>query len=236
MRTVIFTILSLLALALGAVEKPVVHRPDLDKIKAETTNENSKYYYPKLLDAFMKNDTVMTNEDFQYFYYGTLFQEDYDPYRPAYDEEKLKEIEPLYYKSTHTRQEREDMQHYAKAAIEDNPLDLQQLKNLIFVYEQNKKVNLAKIWKNKLNHLLLTIASSGTGQDTDNAWIVVFPRHEFDFLNISGIKVENTQFQEPYYEAVKVARKKEADPDTYYFNLQPILEQYYLKHPSETND
>ncbi len=233
MRHFILTIFTLLSLAALAVEKPVVHKPNLDSIKAETTNESSRYFYPKLLKAFMSNDTVMTNKDFEYFYYGTLFQEDYDPYRPAFDEAKLKEIEPLFYKSTHTRQEREDMRHYANAAIEDNPLDLQQLKNLIFVYEQNKKVNLAKIWKNKLNHLLLTIASSGTGQDPDNAWMVVYPRHEFDFLNISGIKVESTQFQEPYYEAVKVAKKKEDSPGTYYFNLQPILEQYYLKHPTE---
>lgn len=222
-------------MGLSAAEKPVVQRPDLEKIKQATTDENSKFFYPKLLEAFMKNDTVMTNEDFQYFYYGTLFQEDYDPYRPAYDEAKLKEIEPLYYQSTHTRQQRDDMQRYAYAAIQDNPLDLQQLKNLIFVYEQNKKVNLAKIWKNKLNHLLLTIASSGTGHDPENAWIVVFPRHEFDFLNISGIKVESTQFEEPYYEVVKVAKKKDDSPDTYYFNLQPILEQYYLKHPTEAD-
>lgn len=216
-----------------AIEKPEVHRPDLESIKAASIDPHSKYYYPKLLAEFMRNDTVMNNEDFQYFYYGTLFQEDYDPYRKAYDEEKLKEIEPLYYKSTHTRAERDVMQKYATAAIQDNPIDLQQLKNLIFVYEQNKKVNLAKIWKNKLNHLLLTIASSGTGLDAENAWIVVYPRHEFDFLNISGIKVENTQFQEPYYEAVSVQKKKEDSPDTYYFNLQPILEQYYQKHPSE---
>ena len=43
----------------------------------ESTDENSRYFYPRLLKAFMANDTLMTPEEFQYFYYGTMFQEIY---------------------------------------------------------------------------------------------------------------------------------------------------------------
>ena len=213
--------------------RPEVIRPDLEKIKSETTDETSKYYYPKLLEMFMANDTVMTDDDFRYFYYGTLFQEDYDPYRKTYDEEEYKRIEPLYYKSDHTRAEKDMMQKYAQAAIENNPIDLLQLKNLIYVYEKKGKVNLAKIWKNKLNHLLLTIASSGNGLDADNAWMVVFPRHEYDFLNLVGITALSQEFVPPYYEKLGVSRKTDKDPEAYFFDIKAILEQYYLKHPSE---
>lgn len=219
-----------------ADNKPQPTPPDLERIKAKTTDETSKYYYPKLLDKFMANDTLMTNEEFQYFYYGTLYQEDFDPYRPAYNENELKEITPLYYKSTHTRAEKDIMLKYAKAALADNPLDLQQLKNLVFVYEQNKKVLLAKIWKYKINKLLWVIASSGTGLDTEHPWVVVYPRHEFDFLNLSGLSVVSTEFVEPFYERAAVNRKSEKDPEAYFFDIQAILEQYYLKHPSEINE
>ena len=214
-------------------DKIKVEKPDFEKIKAATTNEDSKYYYPKLLKAFMSNDTIMNNEDFKYFYYGALFQEDYDPYRSQVDEEELKRLEPLYNKAQHTRAERDDILKYAQRALADNPLDIIQLKNLIFVYEQNKKVNLAKIWKNKLNHILRVIASSGTGTEADNAWTVVYPRQEFDFLNLSGLTVLSREFAPPYYEKVSVNPKREKDPKEYYFNLQPVLEQYYHKHPSE---
>lgn len=227
------TLLALCAFAEVRAEKVEVATPELEKIKDATTDENSKFYYPKLLDNFFRNDTAMTDEEFRYFYYGAMFQEDYDPYRPPYKEGTLKELAPLYEKSTHSRAEREKMRQYAVGALKDNPLDLVQLKNLVFVYEQNKKVNLAQIWKYKLNRLLRTIASSGTGLDTSNAWYIVYPRHEFDFLNISGISVEGTEFEEPYYEKVKVAPKAEKDAGAYYFNLKPVLEQYYLKHPSE---
>lgn len=81
--------------------------------------------------------------------------------------------------------------------------------------------------------LLRTIASSGTGADTDNAWVVVYPRHEYDFLNLSGIAVNSQDFVPPYYEHVTVQKKNEKDADGYYFNIGALLEQYYLKHPSE---
>lgn len=224
------------SVSLEADNKLQPSRPNLEKIKAKTTDETSIYYYPKLLDKFMANDTLMTNEEFQYFYYGTLFQEDFDPYRPAYNENELKEITPLYYKSSHTRAEKDIMLKYAKSALADNPLDLEQLKNLVFVYEQNKKVLLAKIWKYKINKLLWVIASSGTGLDTEHAWTVVYPRHEFDFLNLSGLSVASKEFVEPYYERAFVNRRSEKDPEAYYFDIQAILEQYYLKHPSEIHE
>ena len=49
-------------------------QPDMEAIARESTDENSRYFYPRLLKAFMANDTLMTPEEFQYFYYGTMFQ------------------------------------------------------------------------------------------------------------------------------------------------------------------
>lgn len=219
--------------ASGAVNRPKVEKPDLDKIKMESTDPTSKYYYPRLLKMFMSNDTVMTDDDYRYFYYGTLFQEDFDPYREPVDAERLNSIEPLYYKTEHTNAEKDMMMQYAQAELANNPIDLVQLKNLIYVYEKKQKVNLAKIWKHKLNHLLLTIASSGTGADTDNAWIVVYPRHEYDFLNLSGLTAQAQEFVPPYYEHITVQPKSEKDPTGYYFDIHSLLEQYYLKHPGE---
>lgn len=211
-----------------------VVKPNLDSIKAESTNESSRFYYPRLLKKFMENDTVMTNEEYRYFYYGTLFQEDYEAYREPYNEAQLEEIQPLYYKNTHTKAEKDAMYSYAKASLEDNPLDLVQLKNLIYVYEKKQKVNLAKIWKSKLNHLLYVIFASGTGLNTDSPWIVVYPRHEFDIFNIYGVPVQSQEYQEPHFDHFTV-KSKSGSTENYYFDLGPVLEQYYFKHPSELN-
>ena len=213
--------------------KSSLGRPDLEAIQKASTDETSKYYYPKLLRQFMAHDTVMTDEDFQYFYYGTLFQEDYDPYRPQVNPEMQATLAPLFNKKEWSRAERKQILDFAMECLADNPVNLRQLTNRIFVYEQNGKFDLAKIWQNKLNHLLLVIASSGTGADPENAWTVVYPQDEYDFLNLSGITVKEAKFEPPYYDYILVNPKTASSPAGYYFNIGELLHQYYLKHPSE---
>lgn len=219
--------------AFSAKMTSVLSRPDLEAIHAAVVDENSKFYYPKLLKEFMANDTTMTAEDFQYFYYGTLFQEDYDPYRPAPSPQTQAMLAPLLNKTHWSRAERKMILDYAMEALADNPVNLRQLTNRIFVYEQNGKHDLAKIWQYKLNHLLLVIAASGNGTDPENAWVVVYPQDEYDFLNLSGITVKEARFEAPYYDYVVVNPRTSASPTGYYFNIGELLHQYYIKHPSE---
>ena len=103
----------------------------------------------------------------------------------------------------------------------------------VYVLEQNRKVNLAKIWRRKLDKILMTIARSGDGTKPETAWVVVYPRHEFEFFNLSGGSVTNQQFQPPYFDKLTVSNKNGNETQDYYFNLHTMLEQYYLKHPEE---
>ena len=236
LRTIILSLglaAALCAPAASASERTALGKPDLKAIQAATTDEHSQFYYPTLLKAFLRSDTTMTSTEYQYFYYGTLFQEDFDPYRPPVDSAKLSEIQALYYKTEHTNAEEKAMLRYAEESIQDNPLDLVQLKNKIYVLQKQRKDNLAKIWKNKLNHLLYVIASSGTGRSKESPWVVVYPRHEFDVFNISGMKVLTQEYEFPHFDHITAGAENHA-PEDYYFDLGPLLEQYYMKHPSET--
>ena len=217
----------------GAKMTSVLSRPDLDAIRNAVVDEKSPYYYPTLLKEFQANDTTMSPEAFQYLYYGALFQEDYDPYRPAPSPQTQATIAPLLNKKQWSRAERKMILDYAMEALADNPLNLRQLTNRIFVYEQNGKTDLAKIWQYKLNHLLLVIAASGSGTDPDGAWMVVYPQDEYDFLNLSGITVREARFEAPYFDYVVVNPRTSSSPTGYYFNIGEILRQYYIKHPSE---
>lgn len=208
-------------------------RPDIEAIAKASVDEESQYYYPKLYNKFMANDTTMTNEEFQYFYYGTMFQEDYDPYREAPNPALLQELIPVYAKEKRTRADKEKMLDYALQVIDDNPIDLRQLTNRIYVYEQNRKYDLARIWQYKLNHLLLVIAASGTGADPDNAFVVVYPQHEYDFLNLSGMTATEQRFEPPYFDYISIKPDNAKNPEGYYFNVSELLRQYFIKHPSE---
>lgn len=227
----ILTAICTLACAYGGVRTQLT-APDLAAIARESTDPASPRYYPALLAKFMANDTVMTDEDYQYFYYGTFFQEDYDPYRSQGNADVQAELAPLYNKGKWTRAERSRIAQYASECLADNPVNLRQLTNRIFVYEQNGKYDLAKIWQHKLNHLLLVIASSGTGADEQHAWTVVYPQDEYDFLNLKGITVKEAQYREPYFDYIIVHPKGDASPKGYWFNLHELLRQYYRKHPS----
>jgi len=209
--------------------------PDMGAIAKASVDENSQYYYPKLLKAFMENDTTMTATEFQYFYYGTMFQEDYDPYRESPNPALLNELMPIYAKEKRSRSDRGKMLDYALQVLDDNPVDLRQLTNRIYVYEQNGKYDLAKIWQYKLNHLLLVIAASGTGAEPSSAYIVVYPQHEYDFLNLSGLIASSQRFEPPHYDCIDVRRKDNEPLQSYYFNIDEMLHQYFEKHPSEMN-
>lgn len=239
LRTIILSIglavASLAASAAGTSARAALGKPDLEAIRAASIDEHSQFYYPTLVRAFLRNDTTMTNVEYQYLYYGTLFQEDFDPYRKPLNPEQLEALAPVLAKSELTPAERQSVLDYAVEAVENDPMSLRQINNRIFAYEQKGSLNLAKIWQNKLNHLLLVIAASGTGADKDNAWIVVAPQHEYDFLNLKGIKATQHRFEPPYYDYIEVehADKQAAG---YYFNIEELLKQYFLKHPSELKE
>ena len=233
-RLYFLIILGLCCIAVHAAAdaKAALGKPDLESIADATTNPESPLYYGRLLHEFLRNDTTMTPEEFQAFYYGTLFQEDYDPYRPAVNPKLLEELQPIYAKEKRTRADREKMLDYAMQVIENNPVDLRQLTNRIFVYEQNGKTDLARIWQYKLNHLLLVIASSGSGVDKENARIVVYPQNEYDFLNLSGSTAVSSHFDPAGYDVIS-ASKNGGTPTSHYFDIRESLHQYFLKHPSE---
>ena len=234
----IYTLLAAIAAILpaSAAVRTSLGAPDLDAIRTASTDEASPYYYPTLLEKFSHNDTVMTDVEFQYFYYGALFQEDYDPYREQTDAATHMQLLPLFNKKEWSRAERRQIQAHAERCLLDIPTNLRQLTNLIYVYEQNGKVDLARIWQYKLNHLLLVIASSGNGLTPETAWVVVYPQDEYDFLNLSGITAKDQQFTPPSCDYIIVNRKTESSPEGYYFNIAELIRQYYIKHPSEADD
>lgn len=209
-------------------EKAPTLRPDLEEIKREVTDPNSVYYYPKLMERYEKNETVMNLQDYRHLYYGYLFQEDFNPYRHS---DASSKNESLYYKNGHTRAELDSIITYAKEALADNPFDLTQMNFLIYALRARGKVNLANIWQYRLNHLLQTIVSSGTGADKENAWYVINPRHEYNIINFQNAVAKDQQYEEPYFDRIDVEKKNGKEHATYYFNIRNLLEEYYRKFP-----
>ena len=216
----------------GAVVLPQLNRekPDMEKIKRDINDRTSPYYYPRLMEEFMRNDTLMKIDKYRHLYLGYMFQEDYTPYRSR--ESKMRFA--LREKDQHqlTRQECDSVIADAEAGLADNPFDLRRMTLLIAALNEKGKTNLAKIWQYKLDYLLMAIISTGTGLDEENAWYVIQPEHENVLLNAMGFVADNHVFYEPYYEYI-TGKDSGGTKCGYYFNIATILEEYYRKYPEE---
>lgn len=214
--------------------KIVVERPDLEKIRTETLDPASRYYFPKLMAKYEVNDTTMNADEFRYLYLGYMFQEDYDPYRVSPYSSRTDELRS---KPTHTREEIDTITKYTQLALQDNPFDLRQMSFLVHVLKERRKDMRAKIWEYRLEHLLGAIKSTGNGENIENAWYVIYPVHEYDMVQLLGYEATDANFIDPGYDYLTVrpdatdTRRRDKSAKGFYFNVQIPQQQYELKHP-----
>lgn len=204
----------------------------MKEIQKAVNDPSSKYFYPKLLRMFERNDTAMNLKQFRHLYLGYVFQEDYNPYRRS---DYSSKVEDLYFKENHTQAECDTIIKYAEKSLMDDPFDLRQMSFLIYAYREKKKNNMANINQYKLNHLLEAIVSTGTGLDKDNAWVVINPQHEYNLLNFKNYIAESQEDAPPHFDYITVKQKDSKDPKGFYFNVRYVLEEYYRKFPDELN-
>ena len=222
------------AAAIQNKRKVVIETPDLDKIKQETLDPASPYYFPKLKKKYESSDTVMTNDEYRHFYLGYMFQEDFDPYRVS---KYTSVTDNLRAKTSHTKEEIDTIRKYAELALADNPFDLRQMSFLVHVLKEKRKDMSAKIWEYRLEHLLGAIKSTGTGESIENAWYVISPMHEYDMVQLLGYEATDAQFIEPGYDYLTVMpdannkTRRDKLQSGFYFNIIVPQEQYDLKHP-----
>lgn len=228
---------ALFILPATAARKVVVEKPDLDKIREQTLDPSHKYYFPKLMAKYNLNDTTMTSEEYRYLYLGYMFQEDYDPYRQS---QYSGVTDDLRLKTTHTPEEIDTIRKYAELTLRDNPFDLRQMSFLVHVLKEKNKGMSAKIWEYRLEHLLAAIKSTGTGEDIDNAWYVIYPMHEYDLIQILGYTATDVDYIEPGFDYMTVeptpetaARLRNKASKGFYFNVGNVTRQWELKHPDE---
>lgn len=227
--------LMLLSVSLSAVaqKKLKVEKPDLEQIRRATINPSSQFYYPKLQKLYYTNDTVMTPEQFRYYYFGSMYQEDYNPYRKSdytdrtdtllslnraavqrrdstmrvHKNQKMGtyELKRRYDEAkTHTLREQQEIVRIAELALKDNPFDLQSMYMISRLLRDMGKTNLARIWDYRLENLLGAVISSGTGKSQDDPFVVTSPDHEYFLLEVLGYEVDDYEFREPGFDYLKV--------------------------------
>lgn len=218
----------------------VVERPDIEALRVAVLDPQNKMYFPKLMKKFNQNDTTMTADEYRHLYLGYMFQEDYDPYR----ESPYSSVTDSYRnKSTHSKEEIDTIRKYAELTLMDNPFDLRQMSLLVHVLKERRKDMSAKIWEYRLEHLLGAIKSTGTGENQENAWFVIYPAHEYDMVQLMGYHAVAADFIETGFDYLSVEPEEETArrlrdkvQKGFYFDVRQIHQQYELKHPEDVED
>lgn len=197
-----------------------VKKVDFEKIKEEIQNPKSKFFFPKLMQSYLSNDTVLGFEGYRHLYYGYTFQEDYNPFRES---EFSQAIEPLYYKKEFTRAECDSIEKFAEKTLNDNIFDFRQMNFCIFALREKKKLAKASIRQYRLNHLIAAILSSGSGTK-ESPWVVISPNHEYDLLNFLGYVATDYKELDNKIDYITVNKVSKKSPDGFYFDASRIFE------------
>lgn len=235
----IFIVATILHFAASAAsrqpEKP--ERPDLEQIRTAVTDYNGKFYYPKLREAYQKNDTVMTEEQYRYYYLGYMFQEDFNPYRVS---EFSVDTDSLSFKLKHTKAECDSIMARAEKALADNPFDLRQMSFLIYALKEKKKDMRAKIWQYRLENILNTIKNTGSGESPEDAWVVISPDHEYALINAMNYTATGYDDNIPGIDYIRVVpnipkgkRLVGKVHEGFYFDIKMLQEEYDRKFEEE---
>lgn len=156
---------------------------DLEKIKLATQDTNSEKFYPKLVTRFEQDDSTLTIDDYQHFYYGFAFQENFNPLIS-----KIDSVNKLF-----QRNEFNQIIRLCDTLLSKNPTSLTALlSKQIAIREIHGEKESYKTHKRKLDNLINAILHTGNGLNTETAYYITNVFDEYLIMdykyNIDQIK------------------------------------------------
>lgn len=150
----------------------------------------------------------------------------------AHEAEKQKER----LKNAYKRDLRE-LSTITELSLKDNPFDLRQMSILVHTSKEMGNTMKAKIWEYRLENILGAIKSTGSGEDMENAFYVIYPMHEYNMIQLLGYEPTAVDFPADGFDYITVhpdsdSKRRISKPASgFYFNVTPLTRQYELKHP-----
>lgn len=148
---------------------------EMDSIKFIV--EESKQELIELNKDFLNPDSMIVFPDTYWIYYGSAFLESYSPY----GEGSQSEINLLWEEEKY-----EEIINLSKETFLSNPGSVKPLYNISVSYDVLGDSVLAGIYYDKYLELLSVPFYSGTGESTDNAYVVRCTTDEYLILNELG--------------------------------------------------
>lgn len=206
---------SKLLASIDSRNRNIKRKIDFENIANATRDPSHKYYYPNLVNAYHRNDTVMTVDEYFYLYYGSLF-----------NNQKSNENKPLMdtydFNKAYTSLELEELTTTYNAILKDDILNMKSMLAIMDILTRINKPIRSLIWRHRLTQLLQAILSTGDGSE-ESAWSITNRSHEDQILELLGYDVISVEQLPNNIDHIKVKAKEG------YYQLNPIDKDYYFK-------
>ncbi len=155
--------------------------PDNEAIREATMNPASPYYYPALFMRYSNGDMNLTLEDFRYLYYGYAFRPTYQPLQAVPATDRILMI--LEANPNPSETDYRNIIANANEVMRSEPFNPSTLNFLTYAYGMLGDTINERINAYRLNMVLETIESSGTGLTESSPWHVLHFSHPLDLYS-----------------------------------------------------
>lgn len=206
------------AMAQTSTERRV---PDNDDILRRTIDADSPYHIDRLLTKYFVGEESLTDEEYHYLYYGYAYSDSYRPLEPIPAEDRvLAVVEEIMTNPTEERMRR--LVEAGLEVMERDPFSPKNLNLLAFAYGSlGDSINERKCY-NRLEGVLRTIESSGTGEKESSPMHVLMFSHAADVLYARGLEIKSREIVSRTCEYIFLPMKDNRGNLGYYFDFSRV--------------
>lgn len=226
-RNILFvTLATLLTLWAIPAEAQTLRVPDNEDILTRTIDIESPYFLDRLMAKYLAGEQTLTDEEMHYLYYGYAYSESYKPLEPISAEDRvLAVVEEIMTEPTEERMRR--LVDSAMEVIERDPFSPKNLNLLAFAYGSlGDTVNERRCFE-RMNGVIRTIESSGTGEKESSPMHVLRFEHAADVIYARGLNIKKREVVSRTCEYIFLTMKDERGNMGFYFDFSRV---YWVKN------
>lgn len=226
-RNILFLILvALLTLWAIPAEAQTLRVPDNEDILSRTIDIESPYYLDRLMAKYIAGEQALTDEEMYYLYYGYAYSESYKPLEPIAAEDRvLAVVEEVMTEPTEERMRR--LVDSAMEVMERDPFSPKNLNLLAFAYGSLGDTTNERRCFERLEGVIRTIESSGTGEKESSPMHVLRFEHAADVVYARGLNIKRREVVSHTCEYVFLTMKDERGNMGFYFDFSRV---YWVKN------
>lgn len=161
---------------------------NLENIKKEISNQDSDFYYQKMLYKYKGLPKSIDSLEAQYLYYGRTFLEKTVSTSDKSFKKMLDDFKKQDYAETITK---------ANQLLSDDPTNLDLLMIMLQCYDRQKDVKNFTYYLSQFKLLTGAILDSGDGKSEDSAYLVNSVGDEYILINVIQIPRQASRSSKP---------------------------------------